>query len=63
MDTNPQSAGNDYEDQDAEPTMTAPDGERPDGKQAVLQGDDQEKPHGDPLTSIDEEMETGGGGQ
>jgi hypothetical protein len=64
METNPQSTGQDeYEDQDMEPTMTAPDGARPDGKAAALGADASgEGGSGTNPTGIEDEMATGGGG-
>lgn len=53
---------NDVEDQDAEPTMTAPEDARPDGSDGPKPDPGPAKNHGDPLTDIDDEMRTGGGG-
>jgi hypothetical protein len=59
--TNEQS--NDVPDQDAEPTMTAPGEDRPDGTRDSLQPDPgPTKRHGDPMTDIDDEIRSGGGG-
>jgi hypothetical protein len=50
-------------DQDAEPTMTDPDDTRPSDGDAGLQPDPgPAKPHGDPITDIDDELRSGGGG-
>jgi hypothetical protein len=55
--------GNDVPDQDAEPTMTAPGEDRPDGTQDSLKPDPgPAKNHGDPITEIDDEIRSGGGG-
>jgi hypothetical protein len=49
-------------DQDAEPAMTTPDDARPGSKDDGLQPDlGPAKPHGDPITDIDEELRSGGG--
>ena len=50
-------------DQDAEPAMTTSDDARPGGKDEGLQPDPgPAKPHGDPITDIDDELRSGGGG-
>ena len=50
-------------DQDAEPTMTTPDDARPSGQDEGLKPDPGlAKPHGDPITDIDDELRSGGGG-
>lgn len=50
-------------DQDDEPTITAPEDERPNGQDEGLQPDPgPAKPHGDPITDIDDELRNGGGG-
>ena len=50
-------------DQDAEPRITAPEDERPGSQDDGLQPDPgSAKPHGDPITDIDEELRSGGGG-
>ena len=62
-DTN--GTGDDTYDQDAEPTMTAPDGARPDGKKDAFQNDGGPDAAGaadGAPTSIEQEMESGGGG-
>ena len=68
-DTN--GTGDDTYDQDAEPTMTAPDGARPDGKKDALQDESGSGGaessggsggSGDAVTSIEQEMGSGGGG-
>jgi hypothetical protein len=64
MDTDPTNKqNNDVPDQDAEPTMTAPGEDRPDGTQDSLKPDPgPAKHHGDPITDIDDEIRSGGGG-
>jgi hypothetical protein len=50
-------------DQDGEPPITAPGDERPTSNDEGLQPDPgPAKPHGDPITDIDDEMRSGGGG-
>ena len=50
-------------DQDAEPTMTDPDDATPSGNDEGLKPDPgPAKPHGDPITDIDDELRSGGGG-
>ncbi|MEP6760067.1 MAG: hypothetical protein ABJA93_01715 [Sporichthyaceae bacterium] len=49
--------------EDAEPTKTAPDVERPSSSDEGLQSDPgPAKPHGDPITDIDDELRRGRGG-
>jgi hypothetical protein len=48
---------------DDEPTMTALDDARPSAKDDGLKPDPgPAKPHGDPITDIDDELRNGGGG-
>ena len=64
MDTHPTNEQRtDVPDQDAEPTATAPDREQPDSATDGPKIDPgPAKNHGDPLTDIDEEIRSGGGG-
>ena len=64
MDTDPRNEqGTDVPDQSAEPTMTAPGDDRPDGTTDALKPDPgPAKSHGDPITDIDDEIRSGGGG-
>ena len=64
MDTNSRNEqGTDVPDPNAEPTMTAPGDDRPDGTADALKPDPgPAKNHGDPITDIDDEIRSGGGG-
>ena len=49
--------------QDDEPSITTPEDARPGGPDEGLQPDPgAAKPHGDPITDIDDELRSGGGG-
>ena len=64
MDTNPRNEqGTDVPDPNVAPTMTAPGDDRPDSTGDALKPDPgPAKNHGDPITDIDDEIRSGGGG-